>query len=394
MAEIPASKSISARALMIQALSSRSIILHNLSTAKDTLDLQRILGEKDSVFIHCGDGGTTFRFFLAYAALRIQNCIIHAGKQMSQRPVRPLIKALNDLGASIECIITEGYPPVQVCDKKMNGQVVAIQSDMSSQFISALMLIGPYLQNGLKINLQGETVSASYIDMTAQMMQHFGIDVETNKHYILVQPGNYNGGEYFIESDWSAATFWLACCAIQKGSTLSIHGKLNNSFQGDNGMQQILSAAGLTFEIDEENLRARNSSESIQLESEYNLLATPDLAPVFICLTASLRQKVLFTGLQTLPLKESNRLLALQTELNKCGILCQNIDNHALLVDGKGLHAPMQSFCSHNDHRIIMGLSLLSLVLGEIELDETDSIQKSYPDFFVQLKKNGFEIII
>ncbi|HNQ11734.1 MAG TPA: hypothetical protein PKH65_04445 [Bacteroidia bacterium] len=390
--DVPYSKSMSARALIIQALSNNSIPIYNLSESKDTTELQQALAHSDGVFIHTGDGGTSFRFFLAYAALRISNCIIHTGKQMSLRPIGPLVEALNELGADVECMIHEGFPPVQICGTTLSGNSLSIKADLSSQFITSLMLIAPYLKDGLSIHLKDTLVSKPYVEMTASMMRTLGIDIIIDGQCIKISKGHYVGDSIQIESDWSSAAFWLAYCALLPRHELSIHGHFKNSIQGDKFIAALLQDAGLTVNLSENNLIVERDDSSIELKDEYDLMDTPDLAPVLICLAAALKQKVLFKGLNTLEHKESNRIVALQTELNKCGVLCENADQYSLKVDGSGLHKPIRAFSSHGDHRIIMALMLFSSVFEEIEIDEYNSVTKSYPDFIQQLKKNGFQI--
>jgi 3-phosphoshikimate 1-carboxyvinyltransferase len=398
--QLPASKSISHRVLMIQAMCKQEIHLDNLSEAHDTVILKNLLERikkttEDST-LDVEDAGTPFRFLTAYASTQHgRNFVLTGSKRLCERPVRDLVEALQSIGADIEYIDKDGFAPLLIKGKKLQGGSIQITGDVSSQFISALCLIAPSLKNGLHIDILHQKVSSSYIEMTLAIMREFGIQCTKTSHQINIPQQEYTATKYTIENDWSSATFFYSMAMIADEAEITINGLLQKSFQGDSMIQHIAKQFGVETIYDDHNLIIRkNHTTPISTSEVINLISHPDLAVPFIVACAIKYPSIQLTGIQHLELKESKRITALQNELKKInraliysdGILtCQKIaeTNQSNEIE----------FNTYNDHRIAMALSMLALADYTITLDNATCVEKSFPFFFTQLQQVGIKCI-
>jgi 3-phosphoshikimate 1-carboxyvinyltransferase len=398
--QLPASKSISHRVLMIQAMCKQEIHLDNLSEAHDTMILKNLLERikkttEDST-LDVEDAGTPFRFLTAYASTQHgRNFVLTGSKRLCERPVRDLVEALQSIGADIEYLDKDGFAPLLIKGKKLQGGSIQIAGDVSSQFISALCLIAPSLKNGLHIDILHQKVSSSYIEMTLAIMREFGIQYTKTSHQINIPQQEYTATKYTIENDWSSATFFYSMAMIADEAEITINGLLQKSFQGDSMIQHIAKQFGVETIYDDHNLVIRkNHTTPISTSEVINLISHPDLAVPFIVACAFKYPSIQLTGIQHLELKESKRITALQDELKKInraliysdGILtCQKIaeTNQSNEIE----------FNTYNDHRIAMALSMLALADYTITLDNATCVEKSFPFFFTQLQQVGIKCI-
>jgi 3-phosphoshikimate 1-carboxyvinyltransferase len=399
------SKSISNRALIVNALRGAEDPaegLEKLSAAADTRTLLRLLRERPEV-CNAGDGGTTFRFLAAFLALQEGCRELTGSTRMQERPVGPLVEALRQLGASVEYLKRGGYPPLRICGPvrlPAAGRArVQIDAGVSSQFISALMLIGPYLSGGLEIVLNGPPVSISYLEMTQAVMQHFGAAVYRYDDKILVEPHPYRPRPLRIEADWSAASYWYAIAALAESAHIVLEGLTDHSWQGDRMAAQLAVPFGVqtTFETLDgrpcARLRATGSEGVNENLLFFNGNDYPDLTQTFVVLCSAYGQRAAFSGLQTLPLKETNRCAALQSELSKVKVFFEPIpqEPNTYLVSGSARWDAPVRFATYGDHRMAMALAPLAL-LQPIDLENPEVVNKSYPQFWEHLQQAGFLI--
>jgi len=387
--DLPASKSVSNRLLIIQSLCEDAFVLKNVSIADDTTILSDLINSNESIE-DAGEGGTTFRFLLALRCLQGKSGILCGSKRLSERPVLTLVEALNSLGAGIEYIEKHGFPPLKLSGGKLQGNELKIDAGISSQFISALMLIAPYLPKGLRIVLEGEMVSSSYIKMTAVLMHQFGVDVQMERNEIVISNGKYTSKDVFIYSDWSAAAFFYAMAALKPNSTMSLLNLKEDDLQGDQVLVSLMHEWGVKsqFEIDEVCIQGIGIPEKKFI---YDFTETPDLAQAFAVMAALSHRKLFISGLSTLKNKETDRLLALKIELEKLGAIIHITNNSLEVLQGINLtYLENKVLNTYNDHRMVMALSLFCLSGFPVILDDISSVSKSFPNYFLELKKLGF----
>ena len=386
---LPPSKSISNRALIIQALCQSKPKLFKLSQSSDTQSLVQAL-ESTSKTIDIGDAGTSMRFLTAYLSLQKGSFILTGSQRMKERPIGELVNALNSIGADIKYLEKEGFPPLAITGKNLEGGKVDISTSVSSQFVSALLLIAPTLKKGLSLELKGKLLSRPYIEMTLHIMQYFGIQSTWTKNTIQIKPQNYTAKDLTIESDWSALAFILEAICMAKSAQVSVSGLSKNSWQGDNFVLDLFEKFGIEFDFKEDILYLSKSNELMNSDYNINLKDTPDLAQAYCCTLSALSKSAEIKGLNNLKLKESHRLQALHNELNKMGQQSHYTD-HSFELKSSDLHAPTEYFKSYNDHRMAMCLAPFAL-LFDIKLKDVEVVNKSYPNFWDDLKKMGFTI--
>lgn len=389
---LPASKSLSNRVLIIHALTQSPFKIKNLSKANDTILLKKLLASQD-VEINCEDAGTALRFLTAYYALTGKEKIITGSDRMKQRPVGELVKSLRILGARIDYLEKDGFPPFKITKSKLKGGKIITDSSISSQFISALLMIAPCLPEGLEIELAGETASKPYIQMTLSLMVHFGIDAKAKGNTITVLAGNYKGSDYTCESDWSAASYWYEIAALADEAEIIFEDMNETSLQGDAIIKTLMTEFGVHTHRLKNKLQLIKNSGTICSNFEYNFKDCPDLAQTMACTCAGLQVAADLKGLQNLRIKESNRAEALQRELYNLHIQTDFCDFSKLKIYNKRpiryLNRPLKT---HHDHRMAMSLAPLALKLPFIEIKNPEVVKKSYPGFWNDLKKAGFEI--
>ena len=384
---LPASKSISNRALIINALAGGRSELHNLSDANDTQLMLRLVNATDKV-IDVEDAGTTMRFLTAYFSITNQQRILTGTARMKERPIAILVDALRKLGVEIEYLENEGFPSHEIkkfSEQKTNN--IRIRGDVSSQYISALMMVAPILPAGLTLTLEGKVGSRPYIEMTASLMKHFGVVTNVLADEIVIPHQSYRPEPFTVESDWSAASYWFAFAALAEKADLVLPKLLINSLQGDSAIAKIMDDLGVKSQF--ENGLLRLSKKESKKELRYDFTDCPDLAQTVSVVCAAKNIKGYFTGLESLRIKETDRIKALQNELSKIGAdLHEEDPEHWTLIPSASL--PTQaSFLTYKDHRMAMAFAPLATLM-DVEIERPDVVRKSYPNFWNDMKSVGF----
>lgn len=395
---LPASKSISNRALIIHALSGGQLP-QNLSDCDDTRAVVNALRDMPET-IDVGAAGTAMRFMTAYLAVTEGEHVITGSERMRHRPVGVLVDALRMLGATINYVAEEGYPPLHISGHPLLGGKLEIPGNVSSQFISALLLIGPVMHLGLSLHLTGEIVSRPYIDLTIHVMHGFGAEVDwTSPDTIEVQPKPYSNAPYLIENDWSASSYWYELASLYPISeaNVSLRGLEDSSRQGDSVVKYIFSLLGVKTAFDEPHsgkpttVRLTRHLDSVS-QLSYDFLNCPDLAQTVVATCCGLGVTFHFTGLASLRIKETDRLVALQRELRKLGFIIQIINNEELLWDGSVCEPSMEPIDTYEDHRMAMAIAPLAVKFPGPRINNPEVVTKSYPDFWKDLRKASFTI--
>lgn len=391
--QLPASKSLSNRALLIQALSEVYMPLHNLSDCDDTKIMQNGLVNKNET-INIKAAGTAMRFLTAYyAILPGEVKILTGSERMLQRPIGILVDALKQLGADIEYLGEEGFPPLKIKGKQLNGGELHLPADVSSQYISALLMIAPKLKGGLTLHLEDAILSRPYIDMTLDVMKAFGGKVDwVDDETIRVEENTYLGCEYTIENDWSAASYWYEMVALTADSTLELPGLKAKSLQGDSCVVQMFRQLGIKTSF------TRNGAYLTQRFKKMKRLTCdfsnePDLAQTFVATCCLMNIPFRFSGLISLKIKETDRVSALITELDKLGY--QLTEEEKGTLAWYGVQLPINGcpvIRTYNDHRMAMALAPACLRCGTIIIDGAEVVSKSYPHYWDDLKEAGFSI--
>lgn len=387
---LSASKSESNRALVIKALSSEPIDLHNLSDARDTQTMTRLLASKDNTW-DVLDAGTTMRFLTAYLALTADNQTITGSDRMQQRPIMLLVDALRELGATIDYLNKDGYPPLRISKiGKQKADRLKIQGNISSQYISALLMIAPVLPNGLTIELTGEVFSRPYIEMTLGLMRQFGVQHEWKGNIISIAPQKYTSNSYTIESDWSGASYWLSMVVLSKNSKVTLTGLREDSYQGDIRILQIMHGLGLKTNFDGEKLVIEKSNSISPMQIDFR--TCPDLAQTVMVVATGLKTPLQMTGLESLRIKETDRIAAMQTELAKFGVkLVEETPGFWELEPPAELPSGPVTISTYEDHRMAMAFAPLAQKVPLI-IEEPEVVKKSYPGFWDDCKKYGLEV--
>lgn len=387
---LPSSKSVSNRALVLNALAGNQSQLHNLSEARDTVLMRKLVNSTDKV-IDVMDAGTTMRFLTAYFAVSNQNKVLTGTARMKERPIFPLVNALRQIGANIEYLEKEGYPPFEI--KGLNHQLstgVKVPGNLSSQFISALMMIGPALPNGLSIELEGKIGSRPYIEMTEKIMRAFGATVKFQENIVEIKPGGLKPITYTIEPDWSAASYWYSFCALAKESELLLSGNFQSSTQGDQVMADIGKIVGVGSEVLDGYLKL--TKQESQKNLEWNFTDCPDLAQTVLPLCAIKGIEGKFTGLESLRIKETDRIYALQAELNKIGAVLDEPKTGVWRLQPAHQNFNNEyEFACYHDHRMAMGLAPLATQFN-VKFDDSTVVNKSYPRYWEDLAACGFTV--
>ncbi len=394
--QLNGSKSISNRVLIIDALCNNQIEMQNLSNADDTIFLQHILQSKEDV-LDAGAGGTTFRFLSAFLATQEGREVVLTGSErMKQRPIKILVDALTKLGADISYENKEGFPPLRIKGKKLKGGKISLPADTSSQYITALLLIAPTLQEGLELDLTGTIVSVPYIKMTLKMIEYFGIKTVFEGNRIKVESGNYQPKSFFIEGDWSAASYFYSIAVLSESASIELKGLTSQQIQGDSVIAAIANSFGVETTWNENAVVLNKIRKPYFTQCNFDFLECPDLAQTVVAFCAALKIELNCNGLQTLRIKETDRITALDNELQKlklASLVETDSNNWQLQIN----HSPIPQFPNspiktYEDHRMAMAFAPLTLKLNELIIEEPDVVNKSYPMFWKDLEKLGFEI--
>lgn len=393
---LPASKSIYNRVLIIRALGELDFTIQNTPEAEDSRNLLENLsniregGAEQTIDV--GPAGTNMRFLTALHAVKKGEYILKGSERMHQRPIGILADALRKLGANIEYLGDEGFPPLRVKNAQLQGGRVKVASGVSSQYVSALMMIGPVLPGGLELYLAGEPVSKPYIQMTRKIMESCGATVEWRRERIKIAPTGYRRSDDFVvEADWSAASYWYAMAAMAKESDLFLSGILRESVQGDAILWQWLKEFGIHSQWQQGGVSiCREGAPSVDVFQK-DFKATPDLAQTFIALLAGLQIPGKISGLKTLAIKETNRIDAMKAEMAKFGASLR-YENEMLQIPECEVHCPREIIRTYNDHRMAMALATLGALCQPIRIDDGSVVAKSYPGFWNDMKKVGFSV--
>ena len=394
---LPASKSISNRVSILSALSSGDAPLRNLADSDDGRALQRALTSEDET-VDIGAAGTAMRFLTAYfAALPGQRRLLTGSERMRRRPIGLLVDALRTLGADIAYAGNEGYPPLRIVGRRLRGGEVTMDSGVSSQFLSALLMVAPTMEHGLRLRLKGETVSETYLRMTVGLMRRFGVEVtETDDgRTFAVAPQPICVVPFTVEADWSAASYWYELMALTRdaSATVLLRGLTRNSLQGDAAIAELFNGLGVRTIFTDAGVRLdRRPDFRLPHRFTCDCVRIPDMAQTLIVTCAALGLPFRFDGLQSLRIKETDRLAALQTELRKFGFVLTEHDGCTLLWDGT--RCPEEAVpivATYDDHRMAMAFAPLALRRPEgVTIAQPEVVTKSYPRFWDDLRTAGF----
>ncbi len=393
--ELTGSKSESNRALILQALSKGQVSVGNLSAAADTQILQQILNSKlqsPNSELHVGAAGTAMRFLTAYLSLQNGEFTLTGTERMQERPIGILVEALKNLGATIHYAENEGFPPLKIKGPLVQQtDTIQIKGDVSSQYLSALLLIAPVFERGLNIQIEGELTSKPYVEMTLAMMELAGIRHSWLGQNIHIAHQPFKVANLEVEPDWSAASYWYVIAALAQKSNLFLPSMQAYSLQGDSKITELMANFGITSQFTNGGLVISKETRT-PLRKIFDMKDCPDLAQTLIVCCAAFGHDATFTGLETLKIKETNRIKALQTELAKLGV--QLIEkNLTYKLDCSGLQLPKKlSIDTYDDHRMAMAFAPLALIIDEVEIQDPEVVNKSYPDFWKHLEQAGFEI--
>jgi 3-phosphoshikimate 1-carboxyvinyltransferase len=385
---LPASKSISNRLLIIEAITKMQIRGIGYSDASDTQILQELIAQLPTS-ANAGAGGTTFRFCLAYmASLDGYEGVLSGSERLMERPVAPLVDALRLLGADIEYQQKEGFAPLIIRGKKLKGGKIPIDASTSSQFLSALLLVAPLMENDLVLEPQGQIISQPYLQMTIDLMLQSGFHIEQSETSIRVQPSIPTKSiEIAIEKDWSAASYWYSMVALSNHANITLSGLQLNSIQGDVQCAEIFEAFGVETVETESGIRLEKT-QARQSDLFIDCIKTPDLFQTYAVTAAALNLNVHFSGLQSLRLKETDRIWAVCNELSKMGVDFTYPTQHEVIIDSRNSRFDQSySIETYEDHRMAMAFAPLVLKLPSLTIQNPNVVKKSYPTFWVDIQK-------
>lgn len=390
---LPSSKSISNRALVLNALAgNRQQLPDNVSDCDDTrVMIQWLTGNPDVVDI--GAAGTAMRFSSALLAVSEGTHIITGTDRMKHRPIGVLVDALRQLGADVEYVDSEGFPPLRITGcTSLRGGALSLPGNVSSQYISALLMIGPSLAEGLVLTLTDDVVSRPYIDLTLQLMREFGAKAEwMDDRTINVEPCGYKSRSYFVESDWSASSYWYEMVALSDGAEVELPGLFEKSYQGDSKVADIFRMLGVETQHDGDVVKIVKSGVA-PARLDYDFVEQPDLAQTFVVTCCMMGVPFHFTGLQSLKIKETDRIEALKAELRKLGYVIEDRNDSELLWDGQTATPTGEAIDTYEDHRMAMAFAPCALTLGRVLMNDPHVVSKSYPKYWTDLESVGYTI--
>jgi 3-phosphoshikimate 1-carboxyvinyltransferase len=386
---LPSSKSESNRVLIIDALTEGQNQIHNLAEARDTQTMIRLLQTNPPIF-DVLDAGTTMRFLTAFAAATNQNKVMTGTPRMCQRPIGILVEALRSIGAEIHYMNEEGFPPLAIHGMKEQSQNrVKIRGDISSQYISAMLMIAPTLPLGLEIELEGKVGSRTYIEMTLQLMEKFGVSHSWEDNLISVKPQKYQSGTFSVESDWSGASYWFSLLACADEGTFFLKGLKEDSLQGDSEIVRIMENFGIKSTFKEGGLLIEK--QQVKGISHIDFTHCPDLAQTVAVTCAIIGQKLKFTGLESLRIKETDRIFALQEELAKFNAELKEVEPDIFEVIPSVTMPSEVQIHTYDDHRMAMAFMPL-LTKTKVKMEDPSVVNKSYPSFWDHCESLGIQM--
>lgn len=390
--QLPASKSICNRALILNALSYSPYEIQNLSDCDDTDVMVKALNSNDSHF-DVKAAGTAMRFLTAFLSKVLGEWTITGTERMKNRPIRILVDALNAVGAKIEYLEKEGFPPLRIMGSALQGGEISLDGGVSSQYISALLMIAPLMEKGLTLHLQGKVISKPYIHLTLQLMKQYGVESEWVGSTIKVAPQSYRPLPYTVESDWSAASYWYEMMALSQQAEIELKGLFKESLQGDAAGAKLFAQLGVATDYKAGGVVLRKNGNVCQ-KLIYDFVNEPDLAQTFVTTCAFMDIPFRFTGLQSLKIKETDRIEALKCELRKLGYVLTDTNGSILEWNGERCEPEAHPvITTYEDHRMAMAFAPASLVRKEgIEIAHPEVVSKSYPHFWENLESAGFVV--
>jgi 3-phosphoshikimate 1-carboxyvinyltransferase len=369
--DLPSSKSISNRLLIIQSLCKENFIIENLSDSDDTKSLELALNSQSNL-IDVGAAGTTFRFLTSYlSTLFGEEFILTGTDRMKERPIKELVDSLKELDAQIEYIEEENFPPLKIKGAKLKGKKIKIDGSISSQFISSILLVSPIIEGGLELEIKGDLVSKPYVLMTLKLMSEFGINWDWTENKIKIAEQNYLSKNYKVESDWSAATLWFQIASLSDNCNIKLNGLAETSIQGDKKVRNFFKNLGVESEFANKQLILTKIPEGTFPE-KVDFIEAPDIYQSLKCTLFAKGISTEISGIQTLKDKETNRISAVENELRKL--------HQSKIIE------------TYNDHRMAMSFAPLCLTFGELQINNPEVVSKSYLNFWEDLKKGGFKI--
>ena len=388
---LPGSKSISNRALILNALSLSTYNIENLSVSEDTSVIKDAFASNSNEFDVRG-AGTAMRFMAAFLACVEGEWILKGSERMHQRPIHPLVDTLITLGAEIEYLGNKGYPPLKIKGRELEGGEVYLSANVSSQFISALLMIAPTMKHGLTLHLEHEVISRPYIHLTQKMMEDYGVHVKWEGNTIKVNAQPYTPIPYSVESDWSAASYWYSLVALMPEAEVKLKGLRKASMQGDANVINLFSDLGVSTNFEEDGVILKKKN-LVKGKFFHNFINEPDLAQTFAVACCLLNIPFFFSGLQTLKIKETDRIFALITELEKMGYVLRETENGLLEWDGERcLSDETIVIETYDDHRMAMAFAPASIIFKNIYINYPEVVSKSYPSFWDDLQRGGFKL--
>ncbi len=387
-AGLPASKSIANRALVIAALCGAEGNLNNLSDCDDTQAVIRALSSTDEVK-NIGAAGTAMRFLTAYYAVSSTSVVMTGTERMKNRPISILVDALRSIGADIEYVEKKGFPPLKINGKKLNGGELHVQGNVSSQYLSAILMIAPYTQEGIKLVIEGDLVSRPYLQMTLSLMQEFGVSHTWDGNVIEIKPAEYKQIEFTVENDWSAASYWYSVVALSDNQSVKLKYLQPESLQGDSKLVELYKPLGVETEFVEGGM-VLSKDNAVVLPSIYDisLKEQPDLAQTLVVSCLLLNVSFRFSGLGNLKIKETDRMEALINECKKLGYVLKETEPGVLSWNGERCLPEDEIIIkTYEDHRMAMAFAPAVIKLGSIVIDEPDVVSKSYPSFWQEFEK-------
>ena len=392
--DLPSSKSISNRVLIINALSFNPYPVQNLSDSDDTRVLAHSLFSNSTTF-NIGHAGTAMRFLTAFLSKIVGEWVITGSQRMKERPIKILVDALNQLGAKIEYLEKEGFPPLKVFGSHLKGKTIELDGSISSQYISALLMIAPTIENGLKLILEGTITSRSYIELTLKLMSQFGIQHEWSGNTIHVPEQKYLPGEFTVEADWSGASYWYQIMALADNGEIQLQNLVLDSLQGDAAIAEWFEQFGVRSEQTSGGITISKTHSEGPEKLHLDFIENPDIAQTMACLCVAKKVPFFFSGLKTLKIKETDRIHALITELARFGARLEEPRPGELQWDGT---FPLQTnknipvIKTYNDHRMALAFAPMALAGYPLKIENAGVVTKSYPGFWEDLRKAGFEI--
>lgn len=385
---LTSSKSESNRVLVIRALCDQYFQINNLAAAKDTETMETLLADNNTTK-DVGPAGTTMRFLTAFYANTPGTWILTGSERMRNRPIKILVDALVGLGAKIEYLEKDGCPPMKIEGGNLKGGKISIDGSVSSQYLSALLLIAPTLKGGLQMELTGKIASVPYLKMTLALIEHFGAKYTFTGNVISIEEGKYQPKEFTVEADWSAASYWYQIAALSEKTNLTIKGLKQNSLQGDSAIVEMFEKFGVQSTFNGNRVELEKINNLTPSTFDYDFSDCPDVAQTLAATLIGLNIKGRFKGLESLRIKETDRIAAIKKELEKFGASIDILPDDEIQINNASITQSKELIETYDDHRVAMSIAPLCLKVNEIEIEEPNVVAKSYPDFWADLASKG-----